>query len=175
MGGKGNRYTREYDERKRAFRNEQICERFLAGASVNEIAKEFGLSGGTVNGIVYELRAPAAVPAPVPVERIALTPARVRELASVEPTNAVVYFVQDGDFVKIGASTAGRSLMLRVAGLQVGNPRELVLRCVIAGDLEREFHEHFAKQRVRGEWFRIDDEIEAFMVEAAAATEARAA
>lgn len=160
----GDPYTREHDARKRAFRNELICEKFVAGVTVKELAAEFRLSGATVNEIVYEVRQPVLYAVPTPIERLDLTPARIAEMAAApKEGNAAVYFIQDGEFVKIGATSNGARPDKRLDALQTGNPRELTLRCVIAGDLERAFHNHFRLLRVRGEWFRIDDELEAFM------------
>jgi len=68
-----------------------------------------------------------------------------------------VYFITDGDAVKIGKTSGWASERLK--GLQVGNPRELkllmvaVARGVDGTHLEHMFHERFANYRIRGEWF----------------------
>lgn len=74
-----------------------------------------------------------------------------------------LYFIQAGDDgpIKIGHSANPRE---RLAMLQVGNPRELVLLAEIdysAGNLgertaayqEELFHRTFRIARIRGEWF----------------------
>ena len=68
-----------------------------------------------------------------------------------------VYFITDGEYVKIG--TAG-NMATRISNLQTGNARELNLVKEIpcetkndANDLEKHFHEVFAHLHVRGEWF----------------------
>ena len=69
-----------------------------------------------------------------------------------------VYFISDGDAIKIGLSKTPKG---RLRTLQTGHPRELVLLASLEGSrrLEREIHERFANLRLRGEWFRDDGEI----------------
>lgn len=77
----------------------------------------------------------------------------------------VVYFIQavTGGPIKIGTSTIG-SILSRFTTIQVGNPAELRIRRLVAGDwrLERGLHSYFAGQRTRqrGEWFLPSDELE---------------
>jgi len=65
-----------------------------------------------------------------------------------------IYFIQSGEHgpIKIGYSNKPAR---RVPELQTGNPKELLLRGVIPGDLtvERKLHERFEPARIRGEWF----------------------
>lgn len=77
----------------------------------------------------------------------------------------VVYFIQsvDGGPIKIGTSSVG-SILSRFTSIQVGNPSELKIRRMVAGDwrVERGLHSYFAEQRTRtrGEWFWPSDELE---------------
>lgn len=70
-------------------------------------------------------------------------------------------------FVKIGWT---QNLGSRLTALQSGNPREL--RPVFWADcelrevaltVERQLHERFSETRTHGEWFRVDDALDAFL------------
>ena len=63
-----------------------------------------------------------------------------------------VYFISDGELVKIGVSVDPFS---RLAELQVANGRPLVLLGDIPGGtkIERALHKRFARLRRGGEWF----------------------
>jgi hypothetical protein len=62
-----------------------------------------------------------------------------------------VYAIWDGEAVKIGTSKVQpRS---RMADLQTGNSRQLVLLAYTASATEREVHRRLARWRLRGEWF----------------------
>ena len=70
-----------------------------------------------------------------------------------------VYFVSDGDYIKIGIS---ENIDSRIKGLQIGNARRLMLVEYIwfnsksaALWAERELHEMYKNKRVLGEWFDI--------------------
>ena len=73
-----------------------------------------------------------------------------------------VYFIQSGvdGPIKIGkANDVGR----RMGDLQVGNPSELTILLEIpckspqhAGNMEKQIHRRFRKNRIRGEWFASD-------------------
>lgn len=76
----------------------------------------------------------------------------------------MVYFILDGDwddvesYLKIGFSiTNGNS---RLSSLQLGNPKKLRVGWEMPGDsmLEAKVHELFHRFRVRGEWFRYDED-----------------
>jgi hypothetical protein len=74
-----------------------------------------------------------------------------------------VYFVQEeGDdaYLKIGVSSS-RSFAGRMSGLRSGNARRLVVTRIVAGDVatEARLHAYFSTLRMRGEWFRVDDEL----------------
>lgn len=72
-----------------------------------------------------------------------------------------VYFVTDGEFVKIGRTNG--SERKRRAGYQTGNPKPLTLLAVIPNASEAALHAMFASNRVRGEWFEMCPEIDAFL------------
>jgi len=73
-----------------------------------------------------------------------------------------IYFIECGDFIKIGHSTTPGH---RLAGIGTGNPYPIVLLHVVRGTIrdEKLLHEHFAHLRHRGEWFRRDSELIAFI------------
>lgn len=76
-----------------------------------------------------------------------------------------VYFIGCDDHVKIGM--AG-SVEKRFRALATSHHRELTLLAVIkgaSGSLEFELHERFAAHRVRGEWFRLAPDIQAYIDE----------
>jgi hypothetical protein len=71
-----------------------------------------------------------------------------------------VYFIHDGDHhVKIGHA---HDPSARLRELQTGNRRQFTLLAVAVGetqDMERSYHQRFARRRVSGEWFAMDGEI----------------
>lgn len=71
-----------------------------------------------------------------------------------------IYFLQvkGGGPIKIGTATHVPS---RVAGIQCGHWQELVILGVTRGDskYERLLHNHFARDWIRGEWFRDSAEL----------------
>lgn len=69
-----------------------------------------------------------------------------------------VYFVQSGDFVKIGFAS---DVQKRVAELQTGSPHQLNVLAVLPDvdkSVEATCHRVFARNHFRGEWFRLDDD-----------------
>jgi hypothetical protein len=68
-----------------------------------------------------------------------------------------VYFISDGDAIKIGRGQPDA----RRDGLQTGNPRNLtvLVRARSDGLDEGMLHAHFAHLRLRGEWFTPDPAI----------------
>lgn len=77
-----------------------------------------------------------------------------------------VYFIQSGGSdgpIKIGTTRV--SAAARLADLQIGSPVPLALLATIAGGHEREaaLHARFARLRLRGEWFRPEAELVAFI------------
>lgn len=77
-----------------------------------------------------------------------------------------VYFIQCGRFVKIGMS---QCIQQRLAEVQVMNPVSLRLARVellSAAELlprEMRLHDRFAEYRHRGEWFRIEGRLAAYL------------
>lgn len=65
-----------------------------------------------------------------------------------------VYFISDGEFVKIGYSANPDG---RLGEIQTGSPKLLTLIATMPGDteLEQAFHYRFAEYRTVGEWFQI--------------------
>ncbi len=73
--------------------------------------------------------------------------------------HAYVYFISDGEYVKIGAAN---NPVNRLSDLQVANSRKLELLCVIPVkdresciDLESRLHGVYRIRKVRGEWYDI--------------------
>ena len=83
---------------------------------------------------------------------------RARRLSSV------VYFIASQCLVKIGYAT---NLNERFSKIQMLSPAPLRLLGVMPGSMadEEALHERFAAQRTKGEWFWINDEIDAFIKE----------
>ena len=75
-----------------------------------------------------------------------------------------VYFVRQGDFVKIGWSAKWRS---RVSILQTANPHPIEVLAVYRGGPKQEktLHDKFAAQHVRAEWFSYCAEIATYIAE----------
>lgn len=72
------------------------------------------------------------------------------------------YFIRaTGGMHKIGKSANPEE---RLKDLQCANPKRLVLAAVVDGDFEKRFHDHFHSIRVRGEWFRPSNRLQAFIV-----------
>lgn len=78
-------------------------------------------------------------------------------------SQGLVYIAGAGpDTVKIGFTTNVRS---RLKGLSTGSPTEIEVLAVFPGTMadERELHQRFAKDHLRGEWFRLSPEITEFI------------
>jgi len=75
----------------------------------------------------------------------------------------MVYFITDGEFIKIGKS---ENPIDRMKKMQTGNARELKMLATYQcydEDLEGYIHKRFATYRFRGEWFFPSKELFAFM------------
>jgi len=74
-----------------------------------------------------------------------------------------IYFVGFRDYVKIGFTQT--PLKYRLAGLQTAVPEKLAVLAVIDGSTadERSLHKRFSVYRLKGEWFRLDRELQAFI------------
>jgi Meiotically up-regulated gene 113 len=73
-----------------------------------------------------------------------------------------VYFVRAGDRIKIGRAVDPAQ---RFRGLQVAHPEELSLVLTIPAhaELERAIHARFEHLQERGEWFRLEPDLVAFI------------
>lgn len=74
-----------------------------------------------------------------------------------------IYFVSDGEFIKIGIA---KDVRARMHNLQTGNPKRLKLLKTIecnsnldARIQEETFHRKYRKYSACGEWFRMNDEL----------------
>lgn len=75
---------------------------------------------------------------------------------------SVVYFVQAGEFIKIGTTT---NLRARIAALQNGSPFPITLLHTLPGACEKEraIQKHFYEFRIRGEWYEDAPELRRFI------------
>ena len=78
-----------------------------------------------------------------------------------------VYFVTDGDYIKIGVAS---DIYKRIKGIQTGNPKKVSLveylefQCKeYALFAEKELHRMFAERRTHGEWFDIANDYDFLM------------
>lgn len=73
-----------------------------------------------------------------------------------EPGEQVYFIGSIEGPVKIGRSVA---VQARLATLQTGCPTPIHILAVVDGGrlLERAYHEHFANDRLHGEWFRMSE------------------
>jgi hypothetical protein len=69
-----------------------------------------------------------------------------------------VYFIQCGEFVKIGKADNPR---VRLSELTTGNPLDMKLLYAVPGceNVERSLHRWFRTYHHRGEWFRFEGEL----------------
>jgi hypothetical protein len=79
----------------------------------------------------------------------------------------MIYFItEEGnlDYIKIGF-TDNEDVRLRIATLQTGNPRKLILVKAIEGTYEHEqaLHLLFANDKIRGEWFIYSEDIKRYL------------
>nr|WP_278376632.1 GIY-YIG nuclease family protein [Brucella anthropi] len=77
-------------------------------------------------------------------------------------TVGYVYFARSLDLVKIGFS---KSVPKRVRSIATACPTEIEVIKIIPGtnQTERYFHTHFAGYRQKGEWFRLEGALAAFL------------
>jgi hypothetical protein len=75
----------------------------------------------------------------------------------------MIYFIRSGRYVKIGYTK--HSMKRRLEDLQIGNPVRLEVIAMIDGDrkAERATHDRFIALHIQGEWFKLTDEIRAFI------------
>jgi hypothetical protein len=74
----------------------------------------------------------------------------------------IVYFIRSGTDgpIKIGKAS---DVMRRLSGLQSAHAEELRLLATTRAVTEDELHQRFAHLRMRGEWFRAEPELLAFI------------
>lgn len=90
------------------------------------------------------------------------TPEQIESDTQERPQRVSVYFIQAGTLpiVKIGSTNS--RVDLRLNHLQVGSWEPLKLIGVIENskpELEAELHKRFSDNRIRGEWFALDDRL----------------
>jgi len=97
-----------------------------------------------------DVEALLALPKPAPAPK----PAEVMD--------GLVYFIDDGFFIKIGFSKDPEDRMIK---LQTASPFKLrLLHSIVANRrLEREFHQKFRHLKSHGEWFRGESELRAYI------------
>jgi hypothetical protein len=76
----------------------------------------------------------------------------------------MIYFIRDGDAVKIGYAINPRS---RLTTLRTGNSRPISILGVMDGSLDDEhrLHQRFTSEHIRGEWFKLTPQIIQFIEE----------
>lgn len=78
---------------------------------------------------------------------------------STTPNDSLVYFIGDGEAMKIGVSKVVEN---RVKSIQTGNPRKVRILWVMkpvsmnAYDAEASLHRRLSEYRLEGEWFALD-------------------
>lgn len=80
-------------------------------------------------------------------------------------TISVVYFVQMGETGPIKIGTTRGTVQRRVAGLQCSCAETLILRGLVRGgrQVEKDLHDRFSREHVRGEWFRPSEDLVRFI------------
>ena len=74
----------------------------------------------------------------------------------------LTYIMFDGQYIKIGQSSDLDGAFERLKSCQTGNPRELSI-VGVTNLLEKELHERFSNDHVRGEWFSVSHELLRFI------------
>lgn len=74
----------------------------------------------------------------------------------------IVYFFRAGDFIKIGLT---ENLFSRLQNIQVGNALQVTIAATVPGDhdTEKYYQCRFAPQHERGEWFRYEGQLRAYL------------
>jgi len=75
-----------------------------------------------------------------------------------KPIHRRVYFISDGELVKIGFSLNVEKRLQQLS-FEAGKPLTVLATVEGGPALERKYHEQFASYRVRGEWFRLTPEL----------------
>jgi hypothetical protein len=75
----------------------------------------------------------------------------------------MIYFISEEgcNTVKIGVTNNKFSLENRINTMQTGNSKNLILIGVVKGFYkeEKKLHKKFLKHHIRGEWFKLSDDI----------------
>lgn len=74
----------------------------------------------------------------------------------------MIYFLSDGEHVKIGFSD---NVKVRIPDIRVSNPKDLSVELVIDGDyaFEQKIHNDLKKYHVRGEWFYYSEVVKQYI------------
>lgn len=90
------------------------------------------------------------------------TPDKLPSYSLEKGTVGFVYFARSGEVVKIGFS---KSVPKRLKGISTACPNEIEIIKIIPGtnQTERYFHTHFSAYRQKGEWFRLEGDLAAFL------------
>lgn len=85
-----------------------------------------------------------------------------KKLAAAPNSDCYVYFITDGEAIKIGKSNRPKA---RLAGLQTSHHKPLRILALVPAkpEDEREYHAKFRHLRIRGEWFQDGKEIRQFI------------
>ncbi|WP_050577733.1 GIY-YIG nuclease family protein [Sinorhizobium meliloti] len=88
--------------------------------------------------------------------------AKVLDAANDNGVGSFVYFITDGDAIKIGKANNPKS---RLSGLQTSHHKPLRILALMPGGeaSERALHGKFHRYRIRGEWFKDCREIRNFI------------
>jgi len=76
----------------------------------------------------------------------------------------MIYFIGNNEQIKIGYS---KKVKNRISSIKTACPFELTLSLIISGDKtkEKELHSKFNKDRVKGEWFTLSEDIRQYISE----------
>ena len=87
---------------------------------------------------------------------------RQAKIKTIPSTNDIVYFIRDGDCIKIGHTT---DIEERLNTFKIGNHNELKLLKTIEGGFqkEQELHKKFEHLNKEGEWFFATKELIEFI------------
>lgn len=121
--------------------------------------------------IPYQLAREHRVRKPTKAKRESRPPTVGVPASETAPIPDNIYFIGCDGHVKIGI-TAGK-VEKRLKTMSTGHYSELTILATIHGvdgALEIELHQRFAQHRVRGEWFKLCPEIEAFIERVRAGT-----
>ena len=74
----------------------------------------------------------------------------------------MIYFIRQSDYVKIGYASDVRT---RLSDLQVASPYDLSVLFMMEGDYdkEKELHDRFVKDKIRGEWYILSEDIREYI------------